>query len=92
MEVFVPDANLPEVFRSCAADLVEMVVEAAQLAAALKAMQADAAAKGIDLPAFDVPDLGDLADRESLPCRLASAAMDAGILEGIESFLAPTAV
>jgi hypothetical protein len=55
-------------------------------------MKEDAAAKGISLPDFDVPDLWDITDRESLPCTLAQQAMDAGIIEGIEEWLSPTAV
>jgi hypothetical protein len=92
MHVYIADAQLPEAFMLCVAELVERLIESSQLSTALREMQTCAAAEGIDLPEIDIPDLGDLCDRESLPCRLASAAMDAKILNGTEGFLAPTAV
>jgi hypothetical protein len=92
MQVFVPDTQLPEAFKLCAAELTERLIESAQLSAALREMQIHASAEGIDLPEIDIPDLGDLADRDSLPCRLAQQAIDAKMLTGVEAFLADTAV
>ncbi len=90
MQVYVPNENLPAVFKDCAEEMIQRLVEAAQLAAALREMRSAAAAKNISLPAFDIPDLWDITDRESLPCRLAVAAMESGIIEGVEEWLSST--
>jgi hypothetical protein len=91
-QVYIKNADLPAAFGEIAAEMIQRLVEACQIADTLREMQGEAARLGIALPALDVPTLWDITDASSLPCQLAQQAMDSGILTGVEEWLSPTAV